>query len=158
VIRPATAADNRRCQEIAVAAWEPIYASHRALLGDAIFDHLYPNWRTSKAGQIASSFDRHPEWILVACSGPTIVGFATFRLDPQTRVGEIGNNAVEPAWQGRGVGRALYDEVLAIFRRSDMRVAKVSTGLDDAHAPARAAYRKAGFTAAVPSVTFYREL
>jgi hypothetical protein len=37
-------------------------------------------------------------------------------------------------------------------------VAKVTTGLDDAHAPARAAYARAGFSAAVASVTLYREL
>ena len=39
-----------------------------------------------------------------------------------------------------------------------MRVARVTTGLDAAHGPARAAYRRAGFVHEVPSVTFYREL
>jgi len=100
--------------------------------------------------------------VLVAWSdsGPhaQIAGFVTFRLDEETRVGEIGNNAVHPDWQGHGVASRLYEEVLAIFRHHGMRVAKVTTGLDDAHAPARAAYRKAGFSAAVPSVTMYREL
>jgi hypothetical protein len=39
-----------------------------------------------------------------------------------------------------------------------MEVAAVTTGLDEAHAPARAAYRRAGFAAGAPSVTLYREL
>ena len=34
----------------------------------------------------------------------------------------------------------------------------MTTGLDDAHAPARAAYRGVGFAAGAPSVTLYREL
>ena len=145
-----------------MAAWAPIYASSQRMLGDAIFTHLYPQWRERKAGQIAASFARHPEWIVVACAAPakadtgadppglankqphdggaeTIAGFVTYRLDMDARVGEIGNNAVDPAWQGRGIAGALYGDVLARFRAAGMRVARVSTGLDDAHAPARAA-------------------
>jgi len=35
---------------------------------------------------------------------------------------------------------------------------KVTTGLDDKHAPARRAYEKIGFTKNLPSVTYYKEL
>jgi GNAT superfamily N-acetyltransferase len=73
-------------------------------------------------------------------------------------VGEIGNNAVDPAWQGQRVASQLYQAVLARFRREGMLVARVTTGLDDAHAPARAAYRKAGFIAETPSVTYFQKL
>ena len=37
-------------------------------------------------------------------------------------------------------------------------VAAVTTGLDEAHAPARAAYARAGFAVGAPSVTLYRDL
>ncbi|MDQ3701439.1 MAG: GNAT family N-acetyltransferase, partial [Chloroflexota bacterium] len=87
-----------------------------------------------------------------------VVAFVTYRLDPTTRVGTIGNNAVGPAWQGRGIAGALYRLVLDRFRAAGMAVAAVTTGLDEAHAPARAAYRRVGFTAATPSVTLYQEL
>ncbi|HEX2037116.1 MAG TPA: GNAT family N-acetyltransferase [Chloroflexota bacterium] len=157
-LRAAQSGDCRRCQEIAVAAWEPIYASSRQRLGEAIFEQLYPAWRAAKAGQIAAAFQHHPQWIVVACAGQEVVGFATFRLDGERRVGEIGNNAVEPAWQGRGIATALYERVLEEFRRQGMLLAKVTTGLDEAHAPARAAYRRVGFSAEAPSVTLYREL
>jgi hypothetical protein len=39
-----------------------------------------------------------------------------------------------------------------------MRFAKVHTGLDPSHAPARRAYEKAGFTTQLPTVDYYRKL
>jgi GNAT superfamily N-acetyltransferase len=162
VIRPALPEDNARCQEIAMAAWEPIYASSRAALGDAIFNQLHPDGLSSKARQIASAFHSRPDWILVALAhdqgAAHIVGFATFRLDHERKVGEIGNNAVDPAWRGRGIAGALYERVLDRFRDEGMTVARVTTGLDDAHAPARAAYKKVRFERGTQNVTYYREL
>lgn len=170
IVRRAESRDSGRCQEIAVAAWEPIYASSRAALGEAIFGQLHSAWRAAKAGQIVAAFENRLDWVLVACvdtraggdtgsgEGGQIVGFATFRMDFERKVGEIGNNAVDPTWQGRGIAGALYDRVLGRFREEGMVVAKVTTGLDEAHAPARAAYTKAGFGPATSSVTYYREL
>ena len=87
-----------------------------------------------------------------------MVAFVTYRLDPQRRVGTIGNNAVDPGWQGRGIATTLYRHVLDLFRAAGMEVAAVTTGLDEAHAPARAAYRRTGFAGGAPSVTLYQEL
>jgi ribosomal protein S18 acetylase RimI-like enzyme len=86
------------------------------------------------------------------------VGFVTFRLDREKLVGTIGNNAVDPAWQGRGIASAMYRRVLERFRAEGMRVACVETGLDEGHAPALATYRKVGFDREVPSVMLYQEL
>jgi ribosomal protein S18 acetylase RimI-like enzyme len=167
-IRAAEAGDSARCQEIAVAAWEPIHARRRELLGEAIYARLHSRWQEEKAGQIAASFERHLGWIAVAtvpaaapasdAGGEEIAGFVTYRLDAAGLVGEIGNNAVDPAWQGRGIASALYWHVLAQFREAGMKVAKVTTGLDEGHAPALATYRKVGFDREAPSVTLYQEL
>jgi ribosomal protein S18 acetylase RimI-like enzyme len=171
-LRPARVAESERCQAIAVAAWAPIYAHRRHVLGDSLFDRLHRKWAERKAAEIAAAFRRHPAWIVVAVAASeppappaadeagiaSLVGFVTYRLDPDRRIGTIGNNAVDPAWQGRGIASALYRRALDDFRAAGMEVAAVTTGLDDAHAPARAAYRGAGFAAGVPSVTLYREL
>ena len=159
-IRPATPEDSQCCQEIAVAAWIPIYASSRAALGDDVYTHLHPDGLASKARQIAAAFVAHLDHILVASDPHTkeILGFATFRLDHERKVGEIGNNAVDPARRGRGIGATLYEHVLARFRQEGMTVARVTTGLDDAHAPARAAYKKVGFERGTESVTYYQKL
>ena len=143
-----------------MAAWERIHAERRRLLGDALYERLTGDWQASKAGQIARHFEQHLDWVTVARHGETgaLIGFVTFRLDREKLVGTIGNNAVDPAWQGRGIATALYRHVLERFRAEGMRVACVETGLDEGHAPALATYRKVGFNREVPSVTLYREL
>jgi ribosomal protein S18 acetylase RimI-like enzyme len=160
LIEPAGAADSGRCQEIAVAAWERIHDERRRLLGEALHEQLKYDWRTAKAGQVARHFDEHLDWVLVARmeEGGEAIGFVTFRLDREKATGTIGNNAVDPGWQGRGIATAMYGRVLERFRGEGMRVACVVTGLDEGHAPALATYRKVGFDHEVPSVTLYQEL
>jgi ribosomal protein S18 acetylase RimI-like enzyme len=184
-LRSACPEDSERCQAIAVMAWQPIHDEKRRLVGDAIYEQITGDWRAAKARAVAHHINEHPDWTVVACaaggvstdeaeagSGATgapgtaektraveqVVGFVTFRLDHGSRVGTIGNNAVDPAWQGHGIAGRLYQHVLARFREEGMKVAAVTTGLDAGHAPALAAYRKAGFGAEVPSVTLHMEL
>ena len=112
-IRSARPEDGPRCQEIAVDAWRPIYAGAREQLGDGLFGQLFSEWEAQKAGQIAGAFQRHPDWILVACvacpAGPgedePVVGFVTYQLDEAALTGTIGNNAVDPAGRGEGSRR-----------------------------------------------------
>ena len=87
-----------------------------------------------------------------------MVGFASFYVNETTGVGEIGNNAVRPDFQGRGIAPRLYEEVLRRMKAAGMRAVRVTTGGDPAHAPARRAYEKVGFERFTPSVTYYREL
>jgi ribosomal protein S18 acetylase RimI-like enzyme len=65
---------------------------------------------------------------------------------------------VHPEWQGRGIAAALYQAALAKMRANGMRAVRVTTGLDEGHAPARAAYQKAGFIVGLPSITYYQDL
>ena len=146
-------------QEIAVRAWEPIFEGFRDRMGEELFALCWPDgWEDGKAQQIALQFQHHSEWCLVAEIDGRIVGFITFRLDPQTRIAEIGNNAVDPDCQGQGLGAAQYRHVLPLFREAGMVYAKVHTGLDEAHAPARAAYQKVGFELTNPTGDYYCKL
>ena len=54
--------------------------------------------------------------------------------------------------------KALYEAVFDKLRAAGCTVVRVGTGLDEAHAPARRAYQKAGFTAKLESVTYYKKL
>ncbi len=150
--------DLPRLCEIAVRAWEPIFGDWRELMGDAMFHAAWRDWRADKAGQIVDFCERTPEWCLVAELEGRVVGFITHTLCYDTALAEIGNNAVDPECQGLGIGTDMYRYVLDVFREEGMKFAKVSTGLDPAHAPARAAYEKAGFTQFIPMVYYYREL
>lgn len=41
--------------------------------------------------------------------GEELIGFVALKLNPETQVGEIGLNAVDPAHGGKGFGTAMYD-------------------------------------------------
>jgi RimJ/RimL family protein N-acetyltransferase len=73
-------------------------------------------------------------------------------------MGELSNNAVDPAHQNRGIATAMYGWCLDRMRAADMHFVKVSTGLDVAHAPARRAYEKAGFAPGFEGVDYFRLL
>ena len=158
-IRPAQPDDLPRMQQIAVHAWQPIYQGFRERMGEDLFSRVYAEpWADCKAREIADHFQQRPEWCLVAELAGQVVGFLTFVLDADSGVAEIGNNAVDPDWQGQGVGSALYHHVLALFRETGMVWAKVHTGLDEAHQPARTAYQRIGFELMMPHGEYYRKL
>ena len=96
--------------------------------------------------------------VVVAELDGLVVGFADFYCHEQSGIGEIGNNAVHPDYQGRGIAGRLYEAVFERMRERGMRFAKVGTGLDPSHAPARRAYQKAGFDRERQTVTYYRDL
>ncbi|MEM1131283.1 MAG: GNAT family N-acetyltransferase, partial [Pseudomonadota bacterium] len=59
---------------------------------------------------------------------------------------------------GHGYGKKLHAAMIEKMRRAGMVVATVGTGADGAHAPARRAYDRAGFTEQIPSLHLYRPL
>src|SRR5439155_11073993 len=137
---------------IAVAAWQPIHEVRQRLLGPRIYQHVSAGWREAKAADVGRVFAHHPEWTRVAVvrdgrGGAHVAGFVTFQIREAERVGVIGNNAVDPAFARRGIATALYRHVLDVFRAAGMKVAQVTTGLDEGHAPALHAYRQVGFSA-----------
>lgn len=157
-IRELRPGDVEACVAIAVAAWEPIFTYYRKEMGDALFYSLHPDWQAEKTGQVERACrPGSGAHVCVAEQGGQVVGFATYYAN-RSGVGEIGNNAVLPERQGQGIGTSMYAYVFEQLRALGMHHVKVSTGGDPAHAPARGAYRKAGFRIALPGVVYYREL
>ncbi len=151
--------DLDRVCDIAVRAWEPIFAHFAERIGDPEMAEAYcRDWDQRKAEQVRSFCINHPEWVIVTELDGQVVGFLTMFLDRERSFGEIGNNAIEPAFQGRGLGAAQYERALEFFREQGMKFARVNTGLDPSHAPARAAYEKVGFEQKLPSVQYMRRL
>lgn len=148
-----------RLQVIRAAAFRPVFASFRDMVGDEISAFAF---ETAEAEQETLLNDLCKpdanEKVFVAEEGTDLIGFVAVSLDDKTKIGEIGLNAVHPASAGRGVGTQLYDFALAFMREAGMAVATVGTGGDPAHAPARQAYTKVGFDKAIPSVWLYRRL
>jgi GNAT superfamily N-acetyltransferase len=158
-IRPAQAGDAARLQAIREAAFAPVFASFRSLLGDEIYELAQARDDAAQGELLASMLAPSSIWeVYVAARGGELLGFAAVRLDRERALGELGLNAVAPAHAGRGVGTALYEFALERMRQAGMKVATVATGGDPSHAPARRAYQKAGFSAEIPSVWMCRKL
>lgn len=158
-IRPAVADDLLALDAIRRAAFAPIFASFRALLGDALYELAQAKSDNAQGALLASMFSIDSGWELyTAIRSGKIAGFVSVKLDLETKMGEIGLNAVDPAFAGQGIGAAMYDFATTRMKEAGMLVAHVSTGGDSSHAAARRAYEKAGFDAHIPSVWFCRTL
>ena len=158
IVRPARDDDLETMKSIAVEAWEAVFQSFQELTGDEIFAAVYGDWRTDKAKQVENHYKHFPECALVTEYDGQIVGFITYNLFERKKLGIIGNNAILPKYQGRGLGTKQYQKVLEIFSESGMLYAGVTTGSDKSHASARAAYEKVGFKPMIRTVRYYRKL
>jgi RimJ/RimL family protein N-acetyltransferase len=157
-IRPYQPADLQRICDIAAEAWRPYFEGLLEQMGEALFDAAFGDWRAEKTRQVRQSCRDYPQWCLVSEMDGEVVGFCTYRLEKDRGLGIIGNNAVAPQHQGGGIGTRQYHRVLEAFEQAGIRFAKVTTGLDPFHAPARKGYQKAGFERFVEMVDYYREI
>jgi len=157
-IRPACIEDAQRCAEIAILAWRPIFASWREVLGPHLFDAAYGDWEDDKRRQVAEHVAKYPQLGIVTEVGGTVVGFLTYHCWPGKPVAEIGNNAVDPAYQGQGIGTRQVQHALSLFKQRGIESATVMTGLDNGHTPARCMYLNAGFGPSLPTIRYFAEL
>lgn len=152
-IRPTEEADHAALQAIRAAAFAPVFASFRSLLGDEIYELAQKRGDDAQGELLATLLQPDSGWeVYAAVLGAEIVGFVAIQMNRETLVGEIGLNAVHPSAAGRGVGTAMYRFALDRMKATGMLVATVGTGGDPSHAPARRAYEKVGFSVAIPSV------
>jgi ribosomal protein S18 acetylase RimI-like enzyme len=158
-IREYRRADLDTILDIAVAAWQPVFESSRTIVGSDLFETVHgdPDGRKRKQVTLACQAD-NPTLVWIAETDGDIAGFITVTMNNDSLVAEIGNNAVSPAHQHQGIGTKMYDFVLDQMKQAGMKAAVVTTGGDDAHAPARRAYEKAGFSGPVPSVEYHIKL
>ena len=157
-IRPVTQDDVERLVELAIAAWAPVFESFERILGREIYSNIWPDWRAGqRAGveMVCRDSDRYAVRV-AECDG-NAVGFVAYEVRAGEKVGETQLLAVHPDYQKRGIGTSLCVFALEEMAQRGMTMAKVETGGDDAHAPARRAYERAGYTA-LPVVRYFKEL
>jgi GNAT superfamily N-acetyltransferase len=158
MIRPYCSDDMPRIVEIADRAWRPINAAYEEMLGTMMFETLFPDPDTRIGINVQKAIEERPDTSIVYEVDGKVIAFCTWWLELETGMGVIGYNGKDPLSTERGVGQKMYAYVLDEFRKAGMKLAKVHTGLDPGHAPARRAYEKAGFDRAMPSVNYYMEL
>ena len=130
---------------IAKDAWEKIYDGFEERVGKDLYNIISPDYRNCKGPWLRKYFAEHPDRIYVAERNGKVVGFIGIGMDHERKVGVISNNAVDPSCGEKGVGQEMYQAVFERFRAEGMLACTVTTGLDEAHAPARRAYERAGF-------------
>jgi GNAT superfamily N-acetyltransferase len=147
-IRPFERSDRDVVVQLSLRAWELVFASTRAVLGDEIDDRLHrPEWRTFQAHAVEEVCDSSTASIWVAEGDGMVAGFVAIELYPERLVGEIYLLAVGPEHQAQGLGTALTEHAHTEMAKAGMTMAMVETGGDPGHTPARSTYEKAGYTA-----------
>ena len=158
-LRLARADDLPLLEGIRQAAFAPVFASFRSLLGDDLYDLVQAREDEAQKDLLVSLLAPESGWeVYVAEVAGTVVGFVSIQLNQDTQVGEVGLNAVHPKHAGKGIGTSMYDFAVSRMTEAGMQAATVATGGDSSHAPARRAYEKAGFTVQIPSVWLCRRL
>jgi len=157
-IRPYLDSDWDAVLEICILAFTPVHESFERLLGTELFALVYPDWKTSNKDYLRSLTNSGArDRFLVAEQNRSAVGFIHYEVDSTKQSGTIGINAVHPAHQSKGIGSLMYSDVLQMMRAQGMKYARVDTGGDPSHAPARSAYEKAGFLP-IPVLHYFRSL
>ena len=144
-IRRIAPEDVAHCETFGIEAFRPVFASFRHYYGESLFNALRPDWENKQAEYIREvcSDTAKDNWVAVV--DERVVGFIVLKTEPEARLGQIEIMAVDPEYQGDGVGTALTRFGVDRLRELGMAQAIVGTGSDPSHDPARQVYLKAGF-------------
>jgi GNAT superfamily N-acetyltransferase len=144
--------------EFSLRAWKPVFASVRSVLGEEVFLRLHPEWQESQAEVVRSSCMNPDREVFVAVVDDRPVAFVAVALNAfHEQMGWIDIIGVDPDYQRRGISSQLTEVAIDHMRSHGMDIAVVETGGDPGHAPARAAYKAAGFTL-LPIARYFRLL
>jgi ribosomal protein S18 acetylase RimI-like enzyme len=143
---------------LSLLAWAPVFDSIQKAMNADVYQVFYPNhWRVSQQQAVEDACTADDMSVWVAIDAGSTVGFVAVKLHSDDSMGEIYMIAVDPDFQGRGIGSALTEFVLDWMKAAGMSIAMVETGGDPGHAPARHTYEKAGFEL-FPVARYFKKL
>lgn len=126
MIRPYQTKDLQRLKEITAICFDGVSIDRNieerfGLVGDR-------DWRWRKLRHIDDDVlgDR-ARGVFVWEQDGQVGGYVTTRIDPESKIGGIPNIAVDPALQGKGIGRQLLEYALEFMRTEGMECAKIET-------------------------------
>jgi GNAT superfamily N-acetyltransferase len=143
---------------LSLRAWTPVFDSIQKAMNADIYQAFYPNhWRVSQQKAVEDVCAAEDTNVWVAIDAASTVGFVAVKLHSEDSMGEIYMVAVDPEFQGRGIGSALIEFALTWMKDAGMSVAMVETGGDPGHERARHTYEKAGFEL-FPVARYFKKL
>lgn len=142
---------------LSLRAWAPVFDSIQKVMDAEVYRQFYPDWRVNQQKAVEDVCAAEDTNVWVAIDAGTVAGFVAVKLDLESSMGEIYMVAVDPDFQGRGIGTALTEFALDWMKNAGMSVAMVETGGDLGHAPARHTYEKVGFKL-LPIARYFKKL
>ncbi len=137
------------CEDVvalSLRAWEPVLGDLRDELPAGLYDHFYPDgWQVAQEAAVRETLANAEMHTWVAMLDGVAAGFASLRMLPEDRMGELYMIATDPAAQRRGVASALIEFSQAWMKQQGAVYALIRTGNDSGHAPARATYERMGY-------------
>jgi ribosomal protein S18 acetylase RimI-like enzyme len=150
--------DTETIVTFSLRAWEPAFASLEQTLGSEVFRRQHPDWREDQRRAVEDACAADDGQVWIAEVNAVVVGFVKIELHhPERNMGEISMLAVDPDYQGGGIGTALTEFALDRLKEAGMTVAMVETGGDPGHAAARRTYEKAGYVH-LPIARYFKNL
>ncbi len=132
--------------QLSLRAWTPVFDSLQSVMNAEVYQTFYPNqWQVSQQQSVEAVCAAEDTTVWVAIDQDSPVGFVAVKLHAEDKMGEIYMVAVDPDFQGQGIGSNLVEFALAQMKEAGMSIAMVETAGDPGHAPARHTYEKAGF-------------
>jgi GNAT superfamily N-acetyltransferase len=142
---------------LSLRAWTPVFDSIQNAMDANVYREFYPDWRVSQQKAVEDVCAAEDTNVWVAIDAGSTVGFVAVKLDSESSMGEIYMVAVDPHFQGHGIGTALMEFALDWMKDAGMSIAMVETGGDPGHAPARRTYEKLGF-GLLPIARYFKKL
>ncbi|MBW4613747.1 MAG: GNAT family N-acetyltransferase [Desmonostoc vinosum HA7617-LM4] len=143
---------------LSLRAWTPVFDSIQKAMNADVYRAFYPeHWRVSQQKAVEDVCAAEDTNVWVATNADSIVGFVAVKLHSEDNMGEIYMVAVDPDFQGQGIGSALIEFALLRMKDAGMSIVMVETGGDPGHAPARHTYEKVGFDL-FPVARYFKKL
>ena len=162
IVREVRPEDKERLFEISRQQWTIINENYKALIGDELYAIFFGTVKDSVETVPAAIVERMetPERFVVTEIDGVVAGYATYRVVDSYgyKCGIVGYNAVDNNYKGRGIAGRQYAMIYKKMMDEGCVSARVHTGLDEKHAPARRAYEKSGFEKNLPDVNYFMML
>ncbi|MEL7244837.1 MAG: GNAT family N-acetyltransferase [Cyanobacteria bacterium J06641_2] len=144
---------------LSLRAWTPVFDELQKSLNPDVYRAFYPDsWLVRQQKEVEDACADKDVNVWVALNDDdSVVGFVAAKLHPEDSMGEIYMVAVEPDFQGQGIGSALIEFALSWMKNAGMSIAMVETASDSGHENARHTYEKVGFEL-FPIARYFKKL